>query len=309
MPTSLTLDLTKTYRYLRWTVIALLGMLLVSVVVQASTSGCLLGSISAYYFTPVHAVFVGSLFALGAALIAYQGHSSAEDTLLNYSGFMAFVVAMVPTSVDRSCDAIDQIPEDAAYRITDAAIARSVTNNIWSLIVVMVAVIGLLAFRRGKSRPKNGHWSFILVGEVKNPNDRAWTVAITIVCSLILIGELTLFLMLPTKFISFSHGLAASTMVLGVIAVMVLNVAVVKDRHATAAEGNAYRAKYIAIAVVLGAALIGAVAAAWIGGDLDHLIFWAEIIVLAAFVVFWLVQSKEFAALEAADRAEAVLQG
>ena len=107
MPPSRTRDVVLTYRYLRGAMIALLLMLLLSVGYQwwwETDHSCWLGSISAYYYTPARSVFVGSLCALGASLIAYKGHSPEEDVLLNFSGFMAFVVAMVPTVPDAGAD-------------------------------------------------------------------------------------------------------------------------------------------------------------------------------------------------------------
>ena len=116
-----TRDVVFTYRYLRGAMIALLLMLLLSVGYQwwwETDHSCWLGSISAYYYTPARTVFVGSLCALGASLIAYKGHSPEEDVLLNFSGFMAFVVAMVPTVPDGRCgpNAYTQSPADGSPR-------------------------------------------------------------------------------------------------------------------------------------------------------------------------------------------------
>ncbi len=96
-------DVIYTYRYLRAAIVLLLFMMLFSIGFewfsqwQGTGQSCFLRSISAYYYTPVRTVFVGSLCAIGVVLIAYKGHSPEEDVLLNFSGFMAFVVAMVPT--------------------------------------------------------------------------------------------------------------------------------------------------------------------------------------------------------------------
>jgi hypothetical protein len=61
-------------------------------------------SISAYYFTPTHSIFVGGLVAIGVALIAVKGSTDLEDALLNVAGVLAPIVAFVPTSPPRADD-------------------------------------------------------------------------------------------------------------------------------------------------------------------------------------------------------------
>ena len=70
--------------------------------------------------------------------------------LLNFSGFMAFVVAMVPTVPDGRCG-------PNAYTQTPAEIAAAVRNNIWSLVVVAVIAAVVAAWlKRGAhdARPR-----------------------------------------------------------------------------------------------------------------------------------------------------------
>ena len=58
---------------------------------------CQQTSISAYFYTPVRAVFITALGALGACLIIYRGNSITENIVLNLAGLAAIVVAFVPT--------------------------------------------------------------------------------------------------------------------------------------------------------------------------------------------------------------------
>ena len=60
--------------------------------------------------------FVFSLAALGACLIAYKGNDAVEDVLLNFAGFMAFVVALVPTTVDGASDEMSERRRRRQYR-------------------------------------------------------------------------------------------------------------------------------------------------------------------------------------------------
>lgn len=55
-------------------------------------------SISAYYYTPMQAVFVGALIIVGLILIIYEGSSPLEDGLLNAAGVFVWIVALVPTA-------------------------------------------------------------------------------------------------------------------------------------------------------------------------------------------------------------------
>ena len=53
-------------------------------------------SISAYYHTNMRDVLVGSLFAVGLALLVYKGFSRLEDWLLNIAGILLACVAYFP---------------------------------------------------------------------------------------------------------------------------------------------------------------------------------------------------------------------
>lgn len=57
----------------------------------------LLPSISAYYHSHSRDVFVGSLFAIGAAAYLYKGYSQAENIAMNLAGIFAVGVAAFPT--------------------------------------------------------------------------------------------------------------------------------------------------------------------------------------------------------------------
>ena len=57
-------------------------------------------SISHYYFTVMHVIFVGTLCVLGGFLITYRGTSSFENRVSNFAGAFAFGVAICPTDID-----------------------------------------------------------------------------------------------------------------------------------------------------------------------------------------------------------------
>src|SRR4051812_3079642 len=80
----------KTYRYLR------LGMLAVGATLAYSIGeefarpsvDCLLGSVSGYYYTPVHSIFIGGLVVIGAMLLVIKGTTVLEDASLSFAGIM-----------------------------------------------------------------------------------------------------------------------------------------------------------------------------------------------------------------------------
>ena len=76
----------KTYRYLRLAIVVVVLAAVASVLIERSHTDCWQASISAYYYTPVHAMFVGALVAIGVCLIAVKGSEEWEDMLLNVAG-------------------------------------------------------------------------------------------------------------------------------------------------------------------------------------------------------------------------------
>lgn len=85
-----------THRSVRLGLFALL-VLLATAIGLTTLLGQGAESISGLIATPAARPFVGALFAVGALLIVYRGRTDAEDRLLNFAGFLALVVAFVPT--------------------------------------------------------------------------------------------------------------------------------------------------------------------------------------------------------------------
>ena len=93
----------RTSRYIRLAIVGLVLGLAASLAFElarvhhAEGQWCLLGSVSAYYYTPVHGFLIGALVTIGVALFAVRGNTVAENTLLNFAGVCAPFVAFVPT--------------------------------------------------------------------------------------------------------------------------------------------------------------------------------------------------------------------
>ena len=123
---------TKTYLYLRVALLALAIFLGAALPIERAFGDTPWpGSISAYYYTPVQSVFVGTLVAMGLCLVAIKGRDLArEDLMLNVAGMFAPVVALVPTPLEDS-DACGP-----SARCVPAAFVPGVENNVQALIVV-----------------------------------------------------------------------------------------------------------------------------------------------------------------------------
>ncbi|MCU1537797.1 MAG: hypothetical protein JWP82_2148 [Humibacillus sp.] len=274
-------DATATYRYLRGAMVALLLALLLSVVLQwwvGTDRSCWLGSISAYYFTPARTVFVGTLVGLGITLVVYQGHSPEENVLLDFSGFMALLVAAVPTVPDLRCG-VDPHPD------TTAELAAGIAVTLPTLAAVTALVLATLAVLRVRGRAAGGP-----------PATRAVAV-IRSVCAVLVAVELVLVAVLRGPLVPVAHGVAATLLVLGAVAVMVSSALRVEERHGlTPAEQRtaaAYRRTYLALAVTLGVLLALIVAAHLLVAGFGLAVLLAEVAVLLLFGAYWVVQTVE----------------
>jgi hypothetical protein len=136
----------KSYRYLRLGMVGLLLCLAAAVLYQSLRQGRLLGSVSAYYYTPAQAFFVGGLIGLGACMIALKGMNTVEDVALNLAGVFAVIVAIVPTGRSdyeaalRACEAarapvLAELDCPSVQALADATRAN-VDNNLFALLAV-----------------------------------------------------------------------------------------------------------------------------------------------------------------------------
>ncbi|MGZ4451200.1 MAG: hypothetical protein ACXVW4_15510 [Nocardioides sp.] len=148
----------RTYRFLRLGVVAVIAALAISLVKEAVHTGCLQGSISAYYYTPARSVFVGALVAIGLVMVALWGKSVFEDGFLNLAGLLAPVVAFVPTTETddvRRCAITTATGGDVTSGKVEAAIVRTashgaVDNDMLAYLLVVglvIAAIGLRGYR------------------------------------------------------------------------------------------------------------------------------------------------------------------
>lgn len=270
----------KTYRYLRLGMVVLVVVLGASVLIERwkSTDSCWLTSISAYYYTPVQAIFVGALIAIGVALITVKGSTNFEDTVLNLGGMLAPIVALVPTGMpDTSqpgdvCWSVTPLQRDPSPLIDNNFRALAIGAALSLLLVVVIAnrkgIASVRAVRNMDREPKYG-----------------------LAVATVLVVAMVIWYVCSPSFETKAHSTAAITMFVFIGLAVLSNARATRTKHHTALP---YRTIYwvITIGMVAGALLIvimNLLLEWW-----DHEVLWLEIVEIGLFGAFWAVQTIEF---------------
>ena len=266
-----------TYRYLRISMVGAVLLLAVSVAIERSQVDCWQTSVSAYHYTPVKAIFVGVLMAVGLCLIVIKGSTSWEDAALNAAGMLAPIVALVPTSDVGTCWSQTPIPLPVNDEgdLADWVVAN-IDNNISALIVtgivglIVAAVIASVATRSMKA-----------IAEVGPVRMRLGLLGAMV----FLIGGAVVFAFWD-GFDMRAHGLAAVTMFLFLAIAVGLNAR--QQRNTPTARAYFWLYASIAFSMVAAAVVMFPMGSGW-----DHMVLVLEATEITLFAVFWLVQTKE----------------
>jgi len=266
-----------TYRYLRISMVGAVVLLAVSVAIERWQVDCWQTSVSAYYYTPVRAIFVGMLMAIGMCLIVIKGSTQWEDAALNAAGMLAPIVAVVPTSDVGTCWSQTPIPlpvkDDG--ELADWVVAN-IDNNVTALIVtgilglIVAAVIASIATRNVRAVAEIGpvHMRLGLLGAMA-----------------FLVGGAVVFAFW-NDFDTRAHGLAAVTMFLFLALAVGINA---WQRRAGPAP-RVYCLLYASIAILM---VLAAVDMFPLGSRWTHMVLILEATEITLFAVFWLVQTNE----------------
>ncbi|MFD2081235.1 hypothetical protein SAMN05421678_10479 [Actinopolymorpha cephalotaxi] len=254
----------RTDLYLRLGMVLLVLLLAAAITLERLRYGSLLDSVSAYYYTPAHAVFIACLCSLGACMIIYPGRSGFEDVTLNAAGFLAFLVAFVPTSRgEAECD-----PSRAFCDIPTSTIAANVAA------VLLVGGVGLLV---AYLAPIMGAGK----GVLSHVGDRHARIALHVLA----VGYVFLvavFFLDRATFLRMGHGWSALVLFAGLIIVIV-------NSGLHLGHRGSRRVWYwgsLALALL-------AMAIVWFAGRrgaMEHWIFVEESIVIGGFTFFWVTQ-------------------
>jgi len=265
----LTLD---TYRYLRGGMVVMVVLLCAGVIGAAISSHCWQGSISAYYYSPAHSVFIASVCAIGVLMIVYRGSTDTEDALLSLAGMSAFIVAFVPTNMsERVCE------ESGPWAKWDPAI----TNNVWAILIALVfarvAVWGLYR-STGTDRRRS------LGGEVTT-----WT--LRAIAALGTIG----FVYFRDLFDAQAHNVAAVLMFLAIIATVGVTAFLVHQQPPTpqAPHPDRYLRLYQAIAVLMIITLVLVMGLRLLVSGWTQWVLVLEALLIVEFAAYWVLQTIE----------------
>ena len=261
----------RTYRYLRLAIVIVLVALGCSVVIERLHAACWEESISAYYYTPVHSIFVGALVALGVCLIAIRGNIDAEDILMNVAGVLAPIVAFVPTSQpSRLCTTHPYAPSDTLPFVNNNLVALSLALG--AAVILAAVIIGATApgsnSGSGKSIQVNAHAIFGLG-----------------LSALLLIIGVVWYVAFRSNFLDHAHGGGAAAL-FAIIGVVIL-INGISTPHRT------YGWIYIAIAVAMAVTVVVVFVIGRLNPDWRHQILWLEIVELALLLVYWGLQTGE----------------
>jgi hypothetical protein len=263
----------KTYRYLRLAIVVVVLAAVASVVIERLHTDCWQESISAYYYTPVHSVFVGALVALGVSMIAIKGSTDVEDMLLNVAGVLAPIVAFVPTSPPPStCASTAFVGGDTKAFIDNNVLALAIGSGVAIVAACVVVAIGGNASIRKVSA--------------------ASVVGLLFGAALLAVGLIWYF-GFRESFLEHAHGWTAGVMFVLIGVVIVINVRGSRRVSRIRGTGRGYWVVYTVLLGVMVLSAVGVLIAKNVDPDWRHQILLLEILELLAFAVFWVMQTAE----------------
>jgi hypothetical protein len=268
-------DVRKTYRYLRIGMVGAVVLLAVSILIERSKVACFQTSISAYYYTPVRAIFVGSLIAVGLSLIVYKGRSTWEDASLNFAGMFAPVVAVAPTTDVGRCWSV--VPTPLPIQ-PDGSLANwvvtNIDNNFYALLIAGFVGLGIgfmtaLAVDPKAPLHREGRGTWLSLG-------------------------LTLLVLLFgwwlieswNDFNTRAHGWAALLMFVFLIAAILAQAMEYRRRR----DKRRWFLVYSGIAAVM---ILGGIVISLTRVFADHTVFALEAYEISLFAVYWIAQTRE----------------
>jgi hypothetical protein len=274
--------LLRSYRYLRLAIVILLVALGAALVKQIWDLRCIEGSISAYYYTPAHTLFVGALVAAGAAMVAIKGRTLVEDAFFNVAGMLAPIVALVATGPQRLlCD------DESAPLVLERSDLSP--NSLFSLAVAVGVILVIAAIIAGTKKVLTTH-AETFVGMLRYG---VFPVAMIGIAAGVALG---VFDVAAYDFMHFGAAIGMFVAIfLAILSLLSQRVHVVLHLAlAWRRPTDGYRkpaARYYRWYVAILGLTVPALMLAVLGGESRT--FWLEVVGVASFTAFWVVQTFE----------------
>jgi hypothetical protein len=277
-------ELIVTYRFLRLGIVAAVAVLGLALLFEWQDADCLKGSISAYFYSPVRSVFVGSLMAIGLCLIAIRGRSNWEEFWLNLAGILAPIVALVPTRPSADCPSrVTTTPGSLALDKSDPLpdwVVWGISNNVLAYFLICLgALVGL------------GFWVLHMRGRLHQDPKKAQQLLVALSIYALLIVSASVLHWRVEGFKTHSHWAAAIAMFVCIFWVVVIN----WRRR----PNPPYKSLYLGIWISMPAtaAFIGAYKLLEERTDLvpewGEDVYWLEVSQITLFAVFWITQTVQ----------------
>jgi hypothetical protein len=275
----------KTYRYLRIGMLAAAATLGYAIVEEQQHAGvgCFLGSISGYYYTPVHSVFVGVMVAIGVMLVVVKGKTVLEDASLTLAGMMAPIVAFIPTSDDLQGVCRTSMLDAGRYEPArgSAVVTASISNNLHALLFAGYVAIALMLTAYFVQRRVRGSAPEFTLG--------TW-ISLAVGFAILVVGSVLL--RWAYDWVLDGHARAACAMFL-FLAVAALANSVFGFKYQQTSKAFAWIYGVVGVAMIVSGILFIVEHShdrTSLGG---HLVLVIEAVEIGLFVVFWSAQTVE----------------
>jgi hypothetical protein len=269
-----------TYRYVRLSMIAVIIMLYVSIAIERwhTHPGCFQKSISAYYYTPVQAIFVGALVSLGVSMVALRGSSAIEEVFLNLSGALAPMVAFVPTTVDVPTSA-HPFKCEPSIPVSVIDRAQAIANNYPALLAVGLSALVTAALMLQHSRRLHP--------------DRRWSpqrIGLGVAALSVFVPAIV-YAFMPDIFSRRAHWVSAVLMFVFIIVVIARN----GVGRANETQKGGWRRWLNGYSIIAGLMIVSAVTMFIVGKTTEwpHMVLWIEGTLIFLFLLFWVGQTME----------------
>ncbi len=285
--------------YLRIIILVLLLGLGAAVLYQTVRQGFVAVSVSAYYYTPISAIFVAALVGIGVCMIAIRPTFSVESGMLKLAGMLAAVTATVPTargqdvtSAVQACEegggtmmpmsGTEDCPTEQTLREAGAD-AGTISILVLGGLFLIATVVYLMRARREPSR------------------DRKADLRGMAVSLLVLVAGVVVLWLRRDWFLQYAHFVAGVGLFVCVLFLTLARGLTAEEKLALATRPLPWvklpkilfnleprRYAWVAWAMVAGAATMVPL---WHYGVVS--LFWLEMVIGALFVLFWFVQTTD----------------